>query len=108
MKKVMLLSLSILGITHLANAWVKTPPQIWKAGAMGGSNVICFDTEVGFCMSGDGSNPYNGQSCIIWTRDGKYIGSGMIIKSSSTPESPDDENTEVEAVITTDYNHIPH
>lgn len=105
MKKVMLLSLSILGITHLANAWVKTPPQTWKVGEFGGTNVICYNTEVGFCMSGEGAKPFNNQHCLIWTRDGKYIGSGMILKCNS--ESPDEENTEVEAEMTTGSNNMP-
>lgn len=107
MKKLILLSIAILGLANITNAWVKTPPQIWKEGALGGSNVICYDTEAGFCMSGDGSSPYNGQSCLIWTSDGRYICPGRVLSSNPSPESSNNENTAVEAETATDINNNP-
>ncbi|MCY1534253.1 hypothetical protein D9M68_696170 [compost metagenome] len=99
MKKVMLLGISILGMNHFANAWTKQMPQTIIAGANGHAIVTCFNTQNGWCMTGEGSSPSMGQKCIIWGPEFKKLGVGTIIRCSLAPneQDPTDENEPVEA-----------
>lgn len=99
MKKMMLLGLSILGMTNFANAWVKQMPQEITAGSNGYATVICYNRENGWCMTGEGASPTPGQLCVIWGPEFRRLGVGTVIKCSFSPEEgePVDDTEPVEA-----------
>lgn len=101
MKKMILLSLSILGMTNFAGAWDRTIPQSITVGDNGYARVTCYNTQIGLCMSGEGANPQKGQTCVIWGRDFKRLGVGTVIRCEISISGPDiGEITEVEAEFT--------
>ena len=101
MKKVLFFSVSIFGISNIANAWSVKTPQSWTVG--GGKTIVhCENTSTQNCLSGEGASPQVGQQCEIW-HYGRVIGTGTVIrvgKKESAP--PGDNNYEVEVVAETD------
>lgn len=85
MKKMILLSLSVLGTTSFAGAWMSYTPQSWTEGSESTKIVTCHNTSSDPCMAANGDSPKEGQTVAIFNEHG-IIGWGTIIKCLAYPE----------------------
>lgn len=85
MKKMILLCLSVFGMTNFANAWMAYYPQSKTNGENHTQIVTCHNTTTDPCMAANGDNPKVGQTVAILDEHG-IIGWGTIVECVATPE----------------------
>jgi len=99
MKKIMFLSISILGITTAANAsWIRWQPSTWSSGNNHGTptrTVTCHNLNAPRCMEfeGYGKYPQPGQMVKIYN-DYEMVGYGTVINCMMDPGDNDGTNIE--------------
>lgn len=85
MKKMILLGLSVFGMTNLASAWERTFPQQWSTD----KTVKCLNQQGGICMGGPGKSPERGDLCIIYDMYGGGWRFGTVLSVVADPGSND-------------------
>jgi hypothetical protein len=88
MKKMILVALTVFGVTNFASAWeVWKPQEITAEG-----NRTTFTCENWFtnskCMSGEGDSPKVGQSCTIYHHGHEIL--GVVVRSTFIEDFPSD------------------
>ena len=108
MKRILLISLSVFGMTNFANAWTRSTPRIQHINGYHLS-YTCQNMGTETCMYGEGTSPQIGQRAWVYC-GGDVIFVGVVVRCRETPsENEGGQFGEIiEAYIETAMSDLPN